>query len=179
MTSLLFDALKLNDQEAMKKMSMIIARVVRDELEDVASDHLPNQLMPEINKLVRKGIYNSLFALANYSADEFSRKFVNLNIVSIPEYWEEPELIPELVNSLEQLGKEILFKSPFLDQQFEVGNIYRLANTRYIRIKGSYEFKDVAYEDGKKHLSKITGQLHKENYIFDYCVGGYSRSDVI
>lgn len=176
MSSLIFEALKLNNQEAMKKIWMIIARVVRDELEDFHVNHLSEQLMPEMNQLVRKGVYNGLFALANYSTDEFSRNFVNLNIASLPDYWEEPELIPELADSLAQAGGDIIFESPFLNQQFEAGNIYRLANTRYIRVKGSYEFNEVAYEDGKKHLSKITSQLRKENYLFDYCIGGYARS---
>jgi len=73
--------------------------------------------------------------------------------------------------SLEK-NNHVSFKSQFLNEQFEIGNIYLIAMTKYIQMKGSSEFDKV---DGNKHKhwEKITSHLRKEGYRFDFSKGGY------
>lgn len=57
----------------------------------------------------------------------------------IPDYWEDPELQPELKNALSPSNK-IVFESAFLNEQYRLGNLYQVPNTSYIRVKASFDF---------------------------------------
>ena len=164
----------LNNRDVMKWVSKIIALNIRNRLEDFHVAHLPDSVMPELNREIRGGIYDALVAIANYDTDEFSRKFINYTEIMIPDYWEDPELQPELENALSPAGK-ITFESPFLNEQYRRGNLYQVSNTSYVRIKGSYELIDVEYGNRRKHLNKISSLLRKEKYIFDHCLYCYVK----
>lgn len=175
MTNRLLQAVQENDLEAMGIVTKLLAHEVRNRMEDFHVEHLSDKQMAKLNPLVREGIFNALFAIANYDRDSFSRDFVNMHLLSVPEYWETPELDLNFRNALEGVDNDIVFKSAFLNEQFEIGNIYSLPNKKYIRLKGSYEFAGVEYESRKKHKDKITYQLRKEGYQYDYNNDSYYK----
>lgn len=55
----------LNNRDVMKWVSKIIALNIRNRLEDFHVAHLPDSVMPELNREIRGGIYDVLVAIAN------------------------------------------------------------------------------------------------------------------
>jgi len=166
-----------NNQEAMKLYTKMVAIIVRNEMEQFHTDHIPDKLMPELNRAIRNGIYHAIFAMVNYESDDFCKGFIDYSYRLIPGYWEEPELLPEFRTLLDELSNvPVTFESLFLNEQYESGNIYVLPGTRYLRIKGSSDFSRVTKGDGKKHLNKITSLLRKEKYRHDDCAAAYIKA---
>ena len=95
MNPLFLQALQNSDQEGLKDFSKLIAMIVRNEMEDFHVAHLSDKQMAELNPLVRKGIYNALFALANYDTDKYFAEFIHHHGSAIPKYWEDLELLPK------------------------------------------------------------------------------------
>ncbi|MGN6640579.1 MAG: hypothetical protein ACTHJ8_16830 [Mucilaginibacter sp.] len=133
--------------------------------------------MKELNPLISKTVSNSLFALANSDRDFSSQEFIDWHLKSIPDYWEDAQLSSTFMKSHNALSdKKISFSSDFLNQQYELGNIFFEPHMFCIRLRGSFEFKDVPYSDGKKFKSKITYHLRKEGYVYNYPKDGYVKS---
>lgn len=134
--------------------------------------------MEELNPLIRNGIYNALFALANYYADPVFTHHIDWTAQRIPDYWEDPELLPEFERVVSKLYENIHinFESKFLNEQFKIGNIYFNLKTRCLEILGSYDFKEVS---GNKHShrNKISAQLRDEGYKYFDAIGGYIKMD--
>jgi hypothetical protein len=177
MHQVILKEIMLNNQDIMKWVSKIIALNIRNRLEDFHVAYLPDSVMPELNREIRGGIYDALVAIVNYDTDEFSRKFINYTDNMIPDYWEDPELQPEFQNALSPVDK-ITFESAFLNEQYQLGNLYQVPNTSYIRAKASFEFAKIDYDDRRVHLEKISRQLRKENYIFDHCLNCYIKQSL-
>lgn len=174
MGSRFLEAMKHNDQDVMKTASMIIAQILKDELEDFRIKHIPKETTPELDDLIKNGIYNALFSLVNSDIDNSCLSNITDAMVKIPSYWEAPQLHSDLAQSLVKLSEDkVIFKSAFLNEQFKMKNIYRLPHIPCFRIKGSYEFNGVDYNDGKKHLAKIRSQLGNEQYVYDPGLEGY------
>lgn len=169
-------ALQQNNLHNIKLISKIIALSVRAEIENFHVRYLSDEQMKELNPLIRTGIYNALFAYINYENDLRCRDFINFSVMSMPSYWEDPELSPILKTVSDQLlNKKVSFQSEFLNEQYRLGNISYFPQCICMRIKGSFELAGVSYEERKKHLRKITSKLKQEDYHYDYFKYGYVK----
>jgi hypothetical protein len=178
MNQLFFKALQESNLDLMKDFVKIIAISVRNEMEDFHVEHLSDMQMKELNPLIRTGIYNALFAIANYDKDQFSKDFFKFCATLVPTYWEEPELSSEFHDSLLKLNdvNPIVFRSEFLNDQYQIGNLFLNPKTRCLIIQGSYAFVNVE-GDKHKHRSKISSQLRKEGYSFIPGLDGYTKKE--
>jgi len=68
-----------------------------------------------------------------------------------------------------------LFKSSFLNQNLENGNIYRVPNSLFIRFKIETDIQEDNAEDRRKRLNKIASELKKDGYIYDPCRDAYVK----
>ena len=171
-------ALEDNDQSQIKVISKIIALAVRNEMEDFHVKYLSDKQMKELNPLVRRGIYNALFALVNYKVDIDCDEFLRYYIRMMPNYWEDPELIPMFKKSYKNLlSRKVSFRSPFLNEQLTNSNITYDPAKVCVYIKASFDLTDVEYQDGKIHLRKIGHALRNEGYYFDDCKQGYVKGE--
>jgi hypothetical protein len=129
----------------MKEISKIVALSVRNNMEDFHVKYLTDNQMKELNPLIRKGVYEALFALANCNKNDFCKVWVEFHTKSIPDYWEEPELEKPLKEVRDKLDSELKtdFKSPFLNEQFKLGNLFHNATTGCIEMRPAFEFKEV------------------------------------
>ncbi|MNV35008.1 hypothetical protein D3C71_1264440 [compost metagenome] len=138
--------------------------------------HLSDKQMKILNPLIRKAIYNSLIAIVNYPTHPFNRR-IDWNLKIMPNYWELPELTDEYKEALSKMAEtKIVFQSEFLNNEYQIGNIYSLPGKQCIILKGAYAFVGVKYEDRAKHRSKITGHLRKEGYIYSAFDDGYIKT---
>ena len=172
-------ALRLQDQEQLKFISKIIAITVRNNMEDFHVKHLNDTQMAELNPLIRNGIYDALFALSLSGKNSFVNDFISYAAQCIPPYWEEPVLSEKLAAIAQNMKLEkdnlIQFNSPFLNAEYQKGNIYEGPITGVISIKGSYEF---VLEDGVNahtHRDKISAALRKEGYMYVASLSAYIR----
>jgi L-2-hydroxyglutarate oxidase LhgO len=84
--------------ETMQTITKVIAHAVRNEIEDFHAKYLTDDQMKELNPLIRTGIYNALFAIANSDTDSASKNFLGWHLRAIPEYWEEVALSQKQIN---------------------------------------------------------------------------------
>jgi len=88
-------------EESLQAWTKVIAISIRHELEDIHVRHIPDELMPDLNRTVRRGIYlalRNLFILTNAkNTDDYIRAKVLLwfHLMTIPDYWEDTEMKPE------------------------------------------------------------------------------------
>jgi len=169
-------ALQTNNQPVLKEISKLIAHVVRDNIENFHVTHLSDSQMKELNPLIRNAIYDALIALSNSDVDSFCMDFVNWHARAIPDYWEDPELIPQLEEAMEKLSKDStpVFKSDFLIEQYRLGNLAYNPGKRCIEIQPSYSFNNTN-GDNHKLRNKISAYLRKEGYAFDDLLQGYRK----
>ena len=84
------------DQEAitrMKDFAKYIAIVVRNAMEDFHCKNLSDEQMKELNPIIRNAIYTAIYAREKCVKSDPLKFFVDYHIMSIPKYWEEPELL--------------------------------------------------------------------------------------
>lgn len=84
------------DPQAIKGMqdfSKYIAIVVRNAMEDFHHKNLSDEQMKELNPIIRNAIYTAVYAREAYKKSKSSMNFVEFHLMSIPKYWEEPELL--------------------------------------------------------------------------------------
>lgn len=173
MKQLYIKALIDNNEEMLRHFSKIIAHSVRDEIEQFHVDYLTDEQMKELNPLIRKGIYNILFSVANCDSSKFCADYIKWHSIAIPPYWEEPELDTHLQKEIKQKDKRtICFKAVFLNEQFKLGNIIYKSISGSIEIIPSFEFKEVP-GDKHKHRNKISAQLRKEGFQYSPGLYGY------
>jgi hypothetical protein len=155
-----------NDQELLKKYANIKALAVRNEIEDFHVKHLTDAQMKELNPLIRNAIYNILFILVFFEKNEPCARILDLIIRSIPSYWETPELNEHLEKIHDEIKhKAIAFKSTFLNQQFQLGNIYYVPSLVVVQLTSSHDFKDVEHDERKRHKNKIINALRMVEII--------------
>lgn len=170
-----------NDQQSIQWLSQYIAKWVKGDIEPTRDQgkQLTSNDMLEFDKCVEDGVYKALFTLANADVSQVCRRLLAKVGDAIPNYWETPELDDILSRELNVLkNKTVAFKSQFLNEQLNLGNIYQVNDTQHIRIKGSFEFENVDYNHGKKHLAKITSELKKEGYVYDFCIDAYAIKQI-
>ena len=87
-----------------QEMTMFLAMVVRNAMEDFHHRHLSDEQMKELNPIVRNAIYTGLQALRHYDSSEGARSFADFQKMLIPEYWEQPELLTDFVESVKMMN---------------------------------------------------------------------------
>ena len=77
----------------MKTFAKYIAIVVRNLMEDFHCKHLSDEQMKKLNPIIRNAIYTTIYTYEPHTQSDPSRQFVEYHLMSIPKYWEEPELL--------------------------------------------------------------------------------------
>ena len=77
----------------MKIFAKYIAVVVRNAMEDFHCKHLSDEQMKELNPIIRNAIYTAIYTYETHTQSDLSKQFVDYHLMSIPKYWEEPELL--------------------------------------------------------------------------------------
>jgi len=70
-------------------------------MEDFHVAHLSDAQMRELNPIIRNAIYTALYAMQFAESDPAAASFVGFALRLIPKYWEEPELLPDYVQTVE------------------------------------------------------------------------------
>ena len=86
----------MSDQKTVQEMkdyAKYIAIVVRNAMEDFHCKHLSDDQMKELNPIIRNAIYSAMYAHEDCGKSELLKFFVDSHLMSIPKYWEEPELL--------------------------------------------------------------------------------------
>ena len=87
---------KMSDPKAvqlMKDYAKYIAIVVRNAMEDFHCKHHSDEQMKELNPIIRNAVYTAMYAHERREESDPLDFFVNYHRLSIPKYWEEPELL--------------------------------------------------------------------------------------
>jgi ribonuclease HIII len=79
--------------QGMKDYAKYIAIVVRNAMEDFHCKHLTDEQMKELNPIIRNAIYTAIYTYETHKQSDLSKHFVDYHFMSIPKYWEEPELL--------------------------------------------------------------------------------------
>ena len=77
----------------MKTFAKYVAMVVRNAMEDFHCKHLSDEQMKELNPIIRNAIYTAIYTYETHTQSDPSKQFVEYHLMSIPKYWEEPELL--------------------------------------------------------------------------------------
>lgn len=170
-------SLMYNDQDAIKLQTNVIAHAVRDELEDFHVKYLTDVQMKELNPLIRNAIHNILFAMANVEKHEECAKIVEWHIRAIPPYWETPVLNDHFRKADEEiLNRKPIFKSVFLNEQYQVGNIEYVPALSLLRPIMTFDYKGIKEEERSRYKDKIVNALKKEGYKYDFRLDGYKKA---
>jgi len=73
-------------------------------MEDFHHRHLSDEQMKELNPIIRNAIYTGLQALRHYDRSEGVRAFVGFQMKLIPDYWEQPKLLTDFVESVKMMN---------------------------------------------------------------------------
>ena len=79
--------------KGMQEFSKYIAIVVRNAIEDFHCKYLSDTQMKELNPIIRNAVYTALYTYETSEKSKMSKGFVQFHLMSIPKYWEEPELL--------------------------------------------------------------------------------------
>ena len=110
--------------ESLQAWTKVIAISVRNELEDIHSQHISDELMPDLNRSVRRGIYlalRNLFLLTNpKETDDYVRAKVLLwfHLMMIPDYWEDTEMSADDLAEEDARADHILLNMPKVQAAF-------------------------------------------------------------
>ena len=77
----------------MQEFSKYVAIVIRNAMEDFHCQHLSDAQMKELNPIIRNAAYTAMYAYESSEKSEMSKYFVEYHLLSIPKYWEPPELL--------------------------------------------------------------------------------------
>ena len=90
--------MKQKEQESLQNLATYLSKFVRDNIEDIHCEFIPDSVMPQFNKSVRDAIYTGLTIMAkSQEGDERCKEL--LNFTFIPHYWEKPKLIKGMIKS--------------------------------------------------------------------------------
>ena len=79
--------------KGMQEFSKYMAIVIRNAMEDFHCQNLSDAQMKELNPIIRNAIYTAMYAYESSEKSTRSKSFVEFHLLSIPKYWEEPELL--------------------------------------------------------------------------------------
>lgn len=100
--------------EQNRGVAKYVAIVVRNAMEDFHVAHLTDAQMKELNPIIRNAIFTALYAMVRAGTSPAAKDFADWHMRSIPEYWEEPELLPDLKELLDREES----KKPFTPKEF-------------------------------------------------------------
>ncbi len=112
-------------EESLQAWTKLIAISVRNQMEDFHTQHISDDLMPELNRAIRRGIYLALrntFLLMNAQnvADyERAKVFLWFLFTTLPDYWEDTKLTPEDLASEDARPGYIVLNIPRVQRAFE------------------------------------------------------------
>ncbi len=89
-----------------QRMAMFLAMVVRNAMEDFHHKYLSDEQMKELNPIIRNAICTGLHALRYSDKSEGARSFFDFHTISIPKYWEQPELLDDFVETVKMFDFE-------------------------------------------------------------------------
>jgi hypothetical protein len=79
--------------EGMKVYANYIARVIQNTMEELDSKNSSNEKVEERDHLLRSAIYTALYSYQYYKESEGARRFLEHHLATVPDTWEEPELL--------------------------------------------------------------------------------------
>ncbi len=83
-----------------RDLSMYIAMVVRNAMEDFHRDHLSDAQMKELNMIIRNAICTALHTADLSGRSAVADSFIDLHARQIPDYWEPPQLLDAFVRNV-------------------------------------------------------------------------------
>lgn len=81
--------------------ALIIAMIVRNEMEDFHVAHLSDAQMAELNPIIRNAVLDALHAIRNSNQNRGAKAYVNFAAALIPSYWEPPRLTESFLKTIE------------------------------------------------------------------------------
>ena len=90
--------------KGMQEFSKYMAIVIRNAMEGFHCQHLSDAQMKELNPIIRNAVYTAMYAHKTSGKSEMSKSFVEFHLLSIPKYWEAPELLKGFRESEEKLS---------------------------------------------------------------------------
>ncbi len=84
-----------------KDMAKYITAVVNSNIHDFHAEHLTDAQMEQLNPLIKNAIYTALHSLFKENRTVVDDRFVELNSALIPDDKEEPMLIDEYIELLD------------------------------------------------------------------------------
>lgn len=82
----------INEEE--KSVATYLAMVVRNAMEGFHSEHLTDKQMKELNPIIRDAIFTGLHSMRMKNKSSAALNYLEYIAKMVPEYWEEPELLP-------------------------------------------------------------------------------------
>lgn len=79
--------------EGMKVYANYIARVIQNAMEELDSKDSSNEKVEEKDHILRSAIYTALYSYQYYKESEEARRFMEQHLATVPDTWEEPELL--------------------------------------------------------------------------------------
>jgi hypothetical protein len=132
-------------EESLQAWTKLIAISVRNEMEDFHSKHISDELMPDLNRAIRRGIYLALrntFLLMNAKnvADyERAKVFLWFLFMTLPDYWEDTELTPDDLSEEDARPGYVVLNMPRVQRAFQAW----LNQHTFLWIEGQ-ELRDLA-----------------------------------
>jgi len=96
--------------KAIQEFTKYVAIVVRNAMEDFHCKHLSDEQMKELNPIIRNAVYTAIYAYESSDKSDMSKSFVEFHLLSIPKYWEEPELLKGFKESVDKLSRRPIKK---------------------------------------------------------------------
>jgi hypothetical protein len=112
-------------EESLQAWTKLIAISVRNEMEDFHSKHISDDLMPELNRAIRRGIYLALrnaFLLTNaQNVVDYNRakEYLWFLFMTLPDYWEDTPMTPADLAEEDARPSEFVLNIPRVRQAFE------------------------------------------------------------
>jgi hypothetical protein len=170
-------ALSYNNLPALQYFAKIMTQSVKIELEQFKTKNLSEVQMAEINLIVQNALYDILFNLANVEKSKTSLAILEKLSGQIQHDAVQLTLRELSVTILESMQghTEIIFKLPFLNEQFALRNLVYVPAIATVRITNSFEFINVESQKRSSHRAKIANALKKEGYKYDEIINGYKK----
>jgi hypothetical protein len=131
-------------EESLQSWTKLIAISVRNEMESFHARHISDDLMPELNRAIRRGIYlalRNIFLLVNaQDVLDYDRAkvFLWFLFTTLPDYWEDTELTPADLAAEDARPGHFVLNIPTAQRGFEAW----LSQHAFLWIEG----QDLRYE---------------------------------
>jgi hypothetical protein len=112
-------------EESLQAWTKLIAISVRNEMEEIHAQHIPDDLMPDLNRAIRRGIYlalRNIFLMTNATnvVDYYRAKaYLWFLFTTLPDYWEDTVLTPEDLAEEDARPGHMLLNMPPVHRAFQ------------------------------------------------------------